>query len=130
MYLFFHLSHVFDHIFAYYCLGCLVLMTRFLADVRVDGGRRLKTYFYIVGWCRDYLNSSSLNLVSTPVFYIIYRTYKIGSTHFLWDTYSNFYPRRNLYFRVKLDPLLSSRLIGVYFISISRRHSNNFYIIY
>ena len=24
--------------------------------------RRLKTYFYIVGWCRDYLNSSSLNL--------------------------------------------------------------------
>ena len=38
MYLFFYLLYIFDHIFTYYCFGCLVLMTRFLADVRVNKG--------------------------------------------------------------------------------------------
>ena len=37
MYLFFYFSYIFDYIFAYYCLDCFVLITRFLADVRVDG---------------------------------------------------------------------------------------------
>ena len=38
MYLFFYLSYIFDYIFAYYCLNYFVLMTRFLADIRVDEG--------------------------------------------------------------------------------------------
>ena len=55
MYLFFHLSHIFDYIFAYYCLDCLVLMTRFMANIRVNGGfvdfkfRKL-FFFYRLGF--------------------------------------------------------------------------------
>ena len=36
MYLFFHLSYIFDYIFAYYCFNYLVLMTRFLTNIRVN----------------------------------------------------------------------------------------------
>ena len=38
MYLFFYLSYVLDYIFIYYCLNYLVLITRFLANIRVDKG--------------------------------------------------------------------------------------------
>ena len=38
MYLFFYLSYILDYIFVYYCFNCLVLITRFLANIRVDGG--------------------------------------------------------------------------------------------
>ena len=92
--------------------------------------RRLKTYFYIVGWCRDYFNNLSLNLVSILVFYIIYRAYKVGSTHPLQDTHPSFYSRRNPQLRTELDPLLLPRLTGIYSINTLRRRFNSFYTIY
>ena len=45
--------------------------------------RRLKIWFCIIGWYRDYYNSLSLNLVFISVVYTIYRIYKVGSIHSL-----------------------------------------------
>ena len=38
MYLFFYLSYIFDYIFVYYYFNYFVLITRFLADIRVNRG--------------------------------------------------------------------------------------------
>ena len=64
IYLFFYLSYIFDYIFTYYYLNYLVLMTRFLANIRVnkrfvDFKLRRLFFLYRLGFPYSFIDSIS-----------------------------------------------------------------------